>query len=89
MDWPLAEAKDRLGELVQRTLDEGPQRIVAQGEDAAVVVIREAEYERLRRRKPTFVEHLLNAPKCDFDLYELIRRDEPPADDAACSSSTP
>jgi prevent-host-death family protein len=89
MDWPLAEAKDRLGELFQRTLDEGSQRIVRQGGDAAVVVIPEAQYELMRRRKPTFVEHLLSAPKCDFDLYELIRRDEPSADGAACSSSTP
>jgi antitoxin Phd len=86
MDWPLAEAKDRLGELFQRTLDEGPQRIVRQGDEAeaAVVVIREAEYELMRRRKPTFVEHLLAMPKGDDDLYELIRRDDRgTADDAA------
>ena len=84
MDWPLAEAKDRLGELFQKTLDEGPQRIVRQGEDAAVVVIPEADYELMRQRKPTFVEHLLAMPKGDDDLYELIRGDDRgTADDAA------
>ncbi len=83
MDWPLVEAEARLGELLQRTLDEGPQRIVRQGEDA-FVVIREAEYELMRRRKPTFVEHLLAMPKGDDDLYELIRRDDRgTTDDAA------
>lgn len=83
MDWPLADAENRLSELFQKTLDEGPQRIVRQGEDA-VVVIPEAEYELLRRRKPTFVEHLLSMPKGDDDLFELIRgEDRPAADDAA------
>jgi antitoxin Phd len=84
MDWPLADAKDRLGDLLQMTLDEGPQRIVGQDGEGAVVVIREAEYELMRRRKPTFVEHLLAMPKGDDDLYELIRRDDRgSADDAA------
>lgn len=83
MDWPLTEAENRLSELFQKTLDEGPQRIVRRGKDA-VVVVPEAEYELLRRRKPTFVEHLLNMPKGDDDLVELIRgNNRPVADDAA------
>ena len=43
MDWPLAEAKNKLSEVFDRALKDGPQRISRRGKDR-VVVIAEAEY---------------------------------------------
>lgn len=45
MDWQLADAKNRLSEVVNRALTEGPQRIERRGD--RVVVLSEAEYDRL------------------------------------------
>lgn len=67
MDWQLADAKNRFSELVSRALTEGPQRVTRRNE--AVVMVAEAEYERLRGKRPGFVEFLLNGPDLsDLDL---------------------
>ena len=67
MDWQLADAKNRFSELVSRTLTEGPQRVTRRNE--AVVMVAEAEYERLTGKRPGFVEFLLNGPDLsDLDL---------------------
>ena len=67
MDWHLADAKNRFSELVSRTLTEGPQRVTRRNE--AVVMVAEAEYERLTGKRPGFVEFLLNGPDLsDLDL---------------------
>ncbi|QDU83252.1 Phd_YefM [Planctomycetes bacterium Pla163] len=71
MDWKLAEAKARLSELVSRTLDEGPQRILRRND--AVVVLSEEEFRRLTGARLDFVEFLASAPRLD-DL-ELPPRD--------------
>jgi antitoxin Phd len=71
MDWKLAEAKARLSELVSRTLDEGPQRILRRND--AVVVLSEDEFRRLTGAGLDFVEFLATAPRLD-DL-ELPPRD--------------
>lgn len=71
MDWQLAEAKNRLSEVVNRALTEGPQRIKRRGD--RVVVLSEAEYERLTGKQQSLVEFLLDGP----DLSDLdITRDE-------------
>ena len=67
MDWQLADAKNKFSELVSRTLTEGPQRVTRRNE--AVVMVAEAEYERLTGKRPGFVEFLLNGPDLsDLDL---------------------
>jgi len=67
VDWQLADAKNRFSELVSRTLTEGPQRVTRRNE--AVVMVAEAEYERLTGKRPGFVEFLLNGPDLsDLDL---------------------
>lgn len=73
MDWQLAEAKNRLSEVVNRALTEGPQRIRRRGD--RVVVLSEAEYDRLTGKQQSLVEFLLDGP----DLSDLdITRDESP-----------
>ncbi|MCA9859999.1 MAG: type II toxin-antitoxin system Phd/YefM family antitoxin [Thermomicrobiales bacterium] len=76
MEWQLAEAKNRLSEVVNRALTEGPQRIKRR--DDRVVVLSEEEYERLTGRQKSLVEFLLDGP----DLSDLdITRDESPMRD--------
>jgi prevent-host-death family protein len=76
MEWQLAEAKNRLSEVVNRALTEGPQRIKRR--EDRVVVLSEEEYERLTGKQKTLVEFLLDGP----DLSDLdITRDESPMRD--------
>jgi antitoxin Phd len=76
--WQLQEAKARLSEVVKSSQREGPQEISVRGEAAAVVVSK-ADYERLRRRKPSFVEFLRRSPLMGVDLR--VERDRTPARD--------
>lgn len=67
MAWQLAEAKNRFSELVTKALTEGPQQV--RRRDQAVIVLSEAEYQRLTGERPTFKEFLLNGPDLsDLDL---------------------
>jgi antitoxin Phd len=76
MDWQLADAKNRLSEVVNRALTEGPQRIKRRGD--RVVVLSEEDYDRLTGNRPTLVQFLLDGP----DLSDLnFTRDESPMRD--------
>jgi antitoxin Phd len=70
MIWKLADAKNKLSEVVRLALHEGPQRI--QRRDDAVVVISECEYRRMTGSKPSLVEALLQGP--DWSELDLTRR---------------
>lgn len=61
--WKLAEAKNKLSEVVNRTISEGRQEIHRRGD--VVVVISKDELEQLegRIKKPDFNQHLLAFPK--------------------------
>jgi antitoxin Phd len=84
MDWQLADAKNRFSELVSRALTEGPQRVRRRNE--AVVLVAEAEYERLTGNRPGFKEFLLNGP----DLTELdLERDRSPMRNAGLDECEP
>lgn len=75
MDWPLAEAKNKLSEVFEKALTDGPQRIVRRGK-ASALLISEADYRRLTgRKKPDFIQFLLSAPS--FDGLD-IKRDKTP-----------
>jgi prevent-host-death family protein len=65
MSWQLAEAKNKLSEVVTRALTEGPQRIRRRGQ--VVVVLSEEHYQRLPGERETLKDYLLAAP----DLSEL------------------
>lgn len=67
MNWKLAEAKNKFSEVVQRALSEGPQRVTRRND--AVVILSEADYERLTGQRPSFREYLVSGPSlADINL---------------------
>ena len=78
MDWQVAEAKNRFSELMTKALTTGPQRV--RRRDQVVVVISEADYQRLTGERVTLKDYLLNGP----DLSDLdLTRDPSPMRDIA------
>ena len=65
--WQLQEAKSKFSEVVKRALSEGPQGITVRGEPVAVLISR-AEYARLTRLKPGFVEFMRRSPMAGLAL---------------------
>ena len=65
--WQLQAAKSKFSEVVKRALSEGPQGITVRGETVAVLVSR-AEYARLTRPKPGFVESMRHSPMAGLAL---------------------
>lgn len=63
MTWKLADAKNRLSEVVNRTLTEGPQTITRRKDE--VVLISKAEFLRLQGKQPSFVEFLMEGPSLE------------------------
>lgn len=64
--WSLQDAKNRFSAVVSAAESGEPQLVTKRGRPAVVVLSAE-EYARLREKdrltKPSFVEHLLSAPK--------------------------
>jgi prevent-host-death family protein len=56
MEWNLAEAKNRLSELVNLALTKGPQ-LIRRRKDS-VVLVSAKEYERLTGHRPSFKDYL-------------------------------
>lgn len=75
--WQVAEAKNKFSELFTRAMTEGPQRVRRRGE--TVVVLSEAEYERLagpaQPKKMSLGEYLLQGPS--LEGLDLERRRSP------------
>jgi prevent-host-death family protein len=59
--WPLAEAKARLSELIDKVEKEGPQVISRRGKDVAVVVAVE-EWREKGRRKGSLAQFFAESP---------------------------
>ncbi len=74
MEWKLADAKNKLSELVTRATSEGPQTIRRNG--VAVIVVAEETYLALTGARPSFKKWLLGGPRID-DLA-LPQRDPTP-----------
>jgi prevent-host-death family protein len=75
MRWQVQEAKQKLSELIQRAIDEGPQTVTRHGQPVVVVVSIE-EYRRLKGDGDGFKSFLLSGP--DLDALEITRsRDLP------------
>lgn len=77
--WQLQEAKNRLSEVVDLAVEEGPQIVTRHGKEV-VVVVAKAEFERRRRsRAPrgTIVSFLrgLGFTGVDLDLSRSKDRD--------------
>lgn len=71
MDWKLAEAETRLGELMTRAAKEGPQTIRSNGD--AVVVIAEPTYRALMGERPSFKQLLLDGPSLEGIIADRDR----------------
>ena len=69
--WQLQNAKARFAEVVRRASAEGPQIVTYRGIEKAVVISIE-EFRRLESNRPSFVQHLLSAPKLDEETVELV-----------------
>ncbi|MFM7316775.1 MAG: type II toxin-antitoxin system prevent-host-death family antitoxin [bacterium] len=76
MEWNLSDAKNRLTEVVNLALSEGPQ-FIRRRQDTVVVVAAE-EYEKMIGKKPGFKDYLFQGPA--FDGLELERDQSPPRD---------
>jgi antitoxin Phd len=77
--WQLQEAKAKLSEVVKTAQSDGPQEISVHGAPA-VVVISIADYEQLRRQRPSLVKFLRESPLAGVGLQ--IERDKTPAREA-------
>ena len=53
--------------MVKSSQSEGPQEISVRGEPAAVVLSK-AEYDRLRRKKPSLLEFMRRSPLLGLEL---------------------
>lgn len=65
--WQLQEAKNRLSQVVERAVREGPQVITVHGKPTAVVVSVD-EYDRLARDGCSLSEFFAASPLRDLDL---------------------
>jgi prevent-host-death family protein len=77
MNWNVADAKNRLSEVLDRARRDGPQTIKRRGD--AFVLLPADQYEQLTGKKPSFTDWLLDGPRID-DL-ELPRRENGPMRD--------
>lgn len=76
MTWNLADAKNRLSEVVNRALSEGPQTITRRRD--VVVVLSAATYEELTGGYGSLKEFLLEGPS--FEGLDLARDAHPMRD---------
>ena len=76
MTWNLADAKNRLTEVVNLALSEGPQTITRRND--TVVVLSAAKFEELNGKKLDFKEYLLRG--VGLDELDLTRDRSPGRD---------
>jgi prevent-host-death family protein len=73
--WQLQEAENRLSEVVDEALSQGPQVITKRGVETAVV-LSYAEYRRLQLSHSKLSDFFRHSPLADADL-DLIRDPSP------------
>jgi antitoxin Phd len=76
MEWPLAEAKNKLSEVLNLAARAGPQRVRRRND--ALIVMPEAEYERLAGKWMGFKEFLMQP--VGLDELDLSRDQSLPRD---------
>ena len=76
--WSIAEAKARLGEVIELAQSGQPQRITANAA-GAVVVVSAAEWEKATKPKQTLYECLRTSPLVGMD-FNLERDKSGPRD---------
>jgi len=78
--WQLQDAKNRLSEVVDRALSEGPQSITRRGKPA-VVVVEHGQWSKRERRALSVHDYLARCPKpglSDAEVDRLFQRDRSP-----------
>lgn len=79
-DWPLRDAQNRFGALVDAALNGSPQLVTRRGQPAVVILAAE-EYERLceldKKRASSFVDLLLQMPQDDGEFERLSLPERP------------
>lgn len=65
--WQLQEAKNRLSEVVDKAIDQGPQVITRRGVETAVVLSFD-EYRKLRKPETDLVDFFQASPLVGLDL---------------------
>jgi prevent-host-death family protein len=66
-EWQLQEAKNRLSQVVDQALHNGPQTITLRGNPSAVVISFD-EYQKLTRPRTGLAQFFKQSPMCDIDL---------------------
>ena len=77
-EWPVAEAKARFSEMIDRALSEGPQTITRSGRRTVIVVSAE-EWERRTRRQGSLADFFASSPLRGSEL-QIERAPESPRD---------
>lgn len=77
MDWRLAEAKNKFSELINRALEEGPQRVLRRDDTVIVMALR--DYEKLIGKKTGFKDFLMGKGP-DLEGVDLSRDRSPMRD---------
>jgi prevent-host-death family protein len=72
--WQLQDAKNKLSEVVDRAIAEGPQVLTRRGREAAVVVSID-DFKRLTRPEDSLVSFLRRSPLMGVEL-DLVRVDD-------------
>jgi antitoxin Phd len=65
--WQIQDAKNKLSEVIERALKQGPQLITRHGKKT-VVVMAYSEYEKLRKSQGKLSEFFRSSPLADIDL---------------------
>jgi len=79
VEWPVAEAKARLSEVIERAAAEGPQTITRNGRPRAVVVSVD-EWKRKSRRRGNLAEFFAASPLRGARLRVKRSKDQPRPD---------
>ncbi len=66
-EWQLQHAKNRLSEVINLAMSEGPQVITRHGEKTAVI-LSYAEYEKLCRTQGKLSDFFRGSPLADMDV---------------------
>ena len=74
--WQLQEAKNRLSEVVNKAIQDGPQIITRRGVETAIVLSLE-DYKRLARPKTSLVDFFRRSPLHGVELEIERSRDTP------------
>ena len=72
--WQLQEAKSRFSEVVELSLEEGPQMVTRRGRET-VVILSAKDYRRMTGSVPSLLATLLNAPR--GEPLDVTRSSEP------------